>query len=589
MVGDEQATGVDEISPVLLIDGNDRDAEIFRCALLEAKRWCGPLTRVSSLVDGVSHLRQAHISVVVIDLSLPDCQGLEIIRRLQIAAANAPPIVVLTGLDNEEFALQALQAGAQDYLVKGQFEPRSLARTLRGAIERHRMTSELRQARERERYLATHDPLTGLPNRGLFRDRLQQAIATAERYDRGIAVLSLDLDRFQMVNDTLGEAAGDHVLQEIARRLSTRLRVSDTVARLSGDQFTVVLYGIARPIDAGRVTENLLREALQPIRLADREIVVTPSIGIALFPHDGRDSESLMRNADAAMHRAKQGGSKGYAFYAPEMNSRATELLSVENALRGAVQADQLRLHYQPFVEGGTGKILGAEALLRWRHPELGLVPPGEFIPLAEETGLIVAIGEWVLREACRQVRDWERQGLPLLSISLNVSPRQFWHADFVEVVRDSLRVSGLPGPKLSLEITETCVMRDVEATIEMLSAIKGEGVHISLDDFGTGYSSLSSLSLLPLDTLKIDRSFVMECVDQAPSATITSAIIGLARNLDLAIVAEGVETTAQRDFLLERGCRPMQGFLFAPPMDPESFQEVLARGQIEVDEKVAD
>jgi diguanylate cyclase (GGDEF)-like protein len=564
----------------LIVEDNLADFVLIREAL-SANPSPVELVHVERLCDAELKLVEQNFDVVLLDLSLPDSHGLDSLTRLLGAITTCPPIVVMTGLDDETVALRAVQAGAQDYLVKGQLDPRTLMRILRSAMERHRMMRDLDSAKRREHHLATHHPLTELPNRYLFYDRLEQALAGARRNGKCVAVLFLDIDRFKSINDTLGHGVGDQILQEVARRLCQTVRSSDTAAHLAGDEFTVILSEISKAVDAAKVVQNITEALGRPFELENRELDVTASIGVAVFPDDGEDAETLINNADTAMYQAKKDGRNGHRFYASEMHDRARERMALENDLRGALERNELRLYYQPKVHGATGEIVAAEALIRWLHPKRGMVPPLDFIPLAEETRMIDPIGEWVIHEACRQKRAWQDAGLLPLAVSVNVSPLQFVHSDLVSMIRNSLETFGLRGDCLELEITESCLMNDVSQAIETLMTIKALNVEISLDDFGTGYSSLSVLQRLPLDTLKIDRSFVCDSTTDPDAAMITSAIISLANNLDLKIVAEGVEDADQCGFLLDLGAPIMQGYLFSPPLPADDFEALLRRGPI--------
>ncbi|HWA36569.1 MAG TPA: EAL domain-containing protein [Burkholderiales bacterium] len=430
-------------------------------------------------------------------------------------------------------------------------------------------TAELKSAEERARHLADHDALTGLPNRRLLEDRLTQALAASYRNRKQTAVMFVDLDRFKNINDSLGHSVGDVILKEVAARLVKQLRVVDTICRTGGDEFVVVLPEIKRSADAAGVAQKIIENLSQPIRVEERELTVTPSIGIAVFPEDGRDTEALIRNADAAMYHAKEQGRANYQFFTEQMNLSASRRLALENDLRRAVTRGELRVHFQPIVEAGSGKVVAHEALVRWQHPERGLIGPAEFIQIAEDTGLILKIGEWMLKEACR----WAtfigiERGLP---VSVNLSPRQFNDPRLPGIVAKALKASGLPAHLLELEITESTAMQHTDATMNTLKKLKDLGVSIAIDDFGTGYSSFSYLKLFPVNTLKIDRSFISEVENNGDHRAIVAAIIALAQVLGLRVVAEGVETEGQRQFLRGFGCEHVQGYLTGRPVDPET------------------
>ncbi len=436
----------------------------------------------------------------------------------------------------------------------------------RGAIGATLDITERKRAEEQIKSLAYHDSLTGLPNRRLFQDRLSMAVAQAHRNSQRLAVLFLDLDRFKPVNDALGHAAGDRLIQDVAERLRTCLREGDTVARLGGDEFTLLLPGVAQVVDAARVAEKVLDTLRVPFLIEYRELLATASIGISLYPEDGRDADRLVKSADAAMYRAKQQGRDNYQLCAPALNATALERLALESSLRHAVGQDELVLHYQPVLDLASGRVRAMEALLRWRHPELGLVPPADFIPLAEMTGLVIAFSPWVLRTACAQAREWQDAGHPGLGVAVNLSARQLQHPDLVGEVKRALEETKLEAGFLELEISETSAMQGPEANVPTLQALKALGVRIAIDDFGTGCSSLRYLKRFPIDALKIDRSLTAEITRDPDDAAIANVVIALAHTLKLRVVAEGVETDDQLAFLTARRCDQAQGFLFGSP-----------------------
>ena len=437
---------------------------------------------------------------------------------------------------------------------------------------------ERKLAQQRLTHLAHYDSLTGLPNRVLFHDRLQLAMIDARRTQRLVAVMLLDLDRFKHVNDTLGHGVGDLLLKQVAQRLLKCVRAGDTVSRLAGDEFALILPGVLHADNVSRLTQRILKSLSEPLVLDGHTVSVSGSLGVTLFPNDHDTLEGLLKNADAAMYRAKEAGRNACQFYSAEMHASAERRLTLENHLRRAIERGEFVLHYQPQVDLASGDIIGMEALLRWQSPELGLVSPMDFIPLAEETGLIVPIGEWVLRTACKQTRAWQLAGLsPLSRISVNFSARQFQKGVATRIA-DILVESGLVPSALVLELTETSLMLDSDVVRATLDAIDEMGVQIAIDDFGTGYASLSYLKRFPIDVLKIDRSFVRGIPSDSNDVAITGAIITMAHSLGLKVVAEGVETAAQFAFLRERGCNAMQGFYFSKPLAVEAFTALLQR-----------
>ncbi|MEO1092341.1 MAG: EAL domain-containing protein [Pseudomonadota bacterium] len=449
-----------------------------------------------------------------------------------------------------------------------------------------RDVSARREAEETIRRLASRDPLTGLPNRLLFDDRLAQTVERARRNPQEFVVMLLDLDRFKLVNESLGMAKGDLLLREVARRLVLVLRRSDTVARLGGDEFLLLLPGCRGAENAAKVAQKILDVMRHPYAINGQELSATASLGIALFPHDGADGETLVRNADTALYRTKEQGRNSYQFYTNDMNARAFERLVLETQLRRALERGELVLHYQPVVSAETGEITAVEALVRWFHPELGRVPPGEFIPLAEETGLILPIGQWVLTEACRQIREWQRQGFAELRLAVNLSGRQFKQRNLVDTIRRVLQATGMPAHLLELELTESALMEDVGESVGRLQAIHDLGVQFAVDDFGTGYSSLAYLKRFPIRCLKIDRSFIKDVTTDANDAAIAQAIVALAEMLNISVVAEGVETREQLAMVRRFRCDELQGFLFSGPLPGDELLALLRSGRrLEVDD----
>jgi diguanylate cyclase (GGDEF)-like protein/PAS domain S-box-containing protein len=440
--------------------------------------------------------------------------------------------------------------------------------------------TERKRTEEQINALAYHDPLTGLANRTLLFRMVDQALEVAQRNNMNGALLFIDLNRFKPINDTLGHTLGDRLLVEIADRLRATLRAEDVVARIGGDEFVVGLLDIARSDHASIVAQKILAAIAEPYFIDGHELQVGAAIGISLYPRDGADIEALLAAADIAMYRAKHGGhgdhdGAGYAFYAEDMNARAAERLRIEAGLRRALERDELLLHYQPKVAIADGRIVGAEALVRWNHPERGLVPPGEFIPVAEETGLILQVSEWVLEAACAQSRRWQDAGLPALKIAINLSAREF-NPKLPARIGAALARHGIPPELLDLEITEGMLMNSTEQVIAMMAELAAMGVSLSLDDFGTGYSSLSYLRRFPIDSLKIDRSFVIDLPDDANASAIASAIVSMSKRLQHRVVAEGVETRAQLQFLEAHGCDEIQGYFFSPPLPPEKFEAMV-------------
>lgn len=523
-------------------------------------------------------------SVVFLDMRMPPGpDGVWAATRIRELDPRVDIVVVTaySDIDPEEIARRVPPAGSLFYLQKP-FHAHEI-RQLAGALGRRR------QAEDRIRQLAYFDDVTGLPNRALFKERLTQAVALARRNQRRLAVLFLDLDNFKRINDTLGHSIGDLLLQEAAKRLLLNVRASDAVvqgsavdteglARFGGDEFTLVLAEISQETDAALVARRLLETLAQPVSLAGHDVTVTASIGIAVYPQDGQDVEALLKNADMAMYFAKREGRNTFQFFTEAMNAAALKRMAMESHLRRALELGELSLHYQPQIDVATGSTTGAEALLRWNCRELGAIPPAEFIPLAEETGLIVPIGEWVLRTACAQAKAWRLAGVPLPRVAVNVSVHQFAQDDFPALVARILSEVGLEPGALEIEITESVLLKDGEAALTTLRELKALGVHLAIDDFGTGYSSLAYLKQFPIDRLKIDRTFVCSVNNDPQDRAIAAAIIAMAESMNLSVTAEGVETEGQLSFLRSRHCDEAQGYLLSRPLPTQEAAEFLQR-----------
>ena len=525
----------------------------------------------------------------VIDKTLPDIilielQRAEIAELAPLEALRArddsrnTPVILLSPRANEETRLRAIELGADVYLLKP-VSPRELLLRLRNALNLISYQNRL----------AHYDPLTGLPNRALFLQRLDEALRRRTQVTGQAALLHINLDRFKQINEGLGHKMGDALLRAVAARLDGTLRSGDTLSRiepkaqpnalahLGGDEFTILSLRLRQADDAGSIARRILATMTKPFKLFERELYVTPSIGIAIYPDDGENAALLLKHAVAAMDQAKRSGGNHFEFCSSTINQRSLERLSLENALRKAVKQDELRLHYQPKVDVASGRLVGVEALMRWMHPSLGMVAPYRFIPVAEESGLILELGCWALQAACRQAKAWHEQGMANLHIAVNVSSHQFRQSGLVDMVAETLQESGLAPAALTLELTESCIMSNVESSIATMQALKGLGVDLSIDDFGTGFSSLSYLQRFPLDELKIDRSFIMALSGNNKGVALVSGIIGLADNLQLRTVAEGIETEEQLKHIRNMGCKFCQGYLFSKPVTAEQFVEFAA------------
>lgn len=528
--------------------------------------------RVDSRLDLISALDTREWDAVVCDYTIPGFSGLaalEVIREREVDL----PFIFVSGTIGQETAVGAMRSGANDYVMKddlGRLGP-AIQRELREAESRR----DRRRAEERLHFLAHHDPLTGLPNRVVFMERLEAALGRADESGRVVGVAFVDLDRFKAVNDTLGHTMGDRVLEAVADRLKRCMRPGDSIARLSGDEFTLVLPEMSGPDDARPVSERILGELARPFRVEGREIYLGASLGVALYPQDAVDARSLVRAADGALQEAKQRGRSNCQFFTTGMMARAEDNLALEQELRKSLEhREDLELHYQPIVTAGAGRVVQLEALLRWNHPDRGLLTGAAFVPLAEEVGLIVPLGALALEAAARQAAEWRRElGSGVPRIAVNVSAIQMRGAAFAEIVKNTLDEAGLDGSALVIELTETAVMQEPDVAAETLTRLRELGVEVSLDDFGTGYSSLAHLRRLPLDNLKIDRSFVRRVPDHPDDTAIASTIMAMGRLLQLAVIAEGVETEQQATFLRAEGCDMMQGHLFGHPHPASEIQ----------------
>lgn len=674
----------------ILLAGEPPEALPLLEKALQASVPYATIARSHGLDEALARIGEAQYDLFFVDAAHANGGLRKLMTRLRDLGVNAPAVVV-TGVESDDAGAAVLREGAQDYLVRGRFDPALVARTVRNIVEcrflasavalsearyqrllasvtdytytviidsghaaaskhgpgcaavtgyssdefdadpflwyrmvhdadrpavlelasqiiegktppplEHRIIhrdgsvrwikntpvphydrqgrlvsydglvsdiTERKQAEQKLSHASYYDSLTDLPNRELFRDRLRQALIQARRHGRMLAVMVLDLDRFKGINETLGHTMGDLLLQAVAKRLVRCVREDDTVARPGGDEFTILFADMAEAQDASLVARKIHEALIKSFSLGGREYFITTSIGISLYPAHGADVDTLIKNADAALYQAKARGRNNHQFYIEAMHAEADKKLFLENSLRKAIDREEFTLHYQPLVDLGSGRTTGAEALVRWQHPELGLLSPLEFIPLAEETGLIIPLGDWILQKACMQARQWRDAGFPPLRISVNLSMRQFTQNAVTDTVLKAINAAQLNPGLLELELTESMVMNDAETTIASLRELKAIGVHLSLDDFGTGYSSLSRLKDLPLSTLKLDQSFVSAITRDKSNAAISRAIIGLSHNLDLRVIAEGVETTDQLEFLRGLECDGVQGYLFSRPL----------------------
>jgi diguanylate cyclase (GGDEF)-like protein len=570
-----------EKAPILIIDD---DAHV-RGLLLSVLSDSYDCSEAESAEHALTALAESHFDLVISDIQMGGMSGLDLVPRVHSIAPDSV-VLMVSGQRNIEAAIAAMHVGAFDYIMKPFNIPHleaAVKRALKHSallrenrIDKEQIESLLRQRTAEVDRLAYYDTLTDLPNRTLFEDRLVQALAVGQRANQTLAILFVSLDQMKKVNDTLGHPVGDRLLKEVAFRLKLCITESDTVARFGGKEFAILLTSTTKTRDVLEIIDAI-REGLKPsFDLDGQELFGTASIGVSVFPLDGEDSQSLLKNAGAALYRAKNAGGDNYQFYTADMHAIASKRLALETSLRQAIDNAELLLHYQPRVVVDSLQISAIEALVRWQHPLLGLVSPADFIPLAEETGLILPIGEWVMREACRQNKSWQEQGFAPMRVSVNISALQLQRQDLAEIVDRILEETQLAPEFLELELTESSIMSNAEGAIDVLTRLQTMGVMISIDDFGTGFSSLSYLKRLPIDALKIDQSFVREVTTDQDDAALVMAIITLAHNLRLQVVAEGVETEEQWRFLHLLKCDEIQGFVFSKPLPPDALERLL-------------
>jgi predicted signal transduction protein with EAL and GGDEF domain len=578
-------------SAKILVADDDLNVRLLTRQCLEAENMI--VVEAASGPEAIDAFVRERPDLVFLDVEMPGMSGLEVCQRIrQMPQGEYIPIMIVTGSDDRQSIDQGFEAGATQYKTKP-VNWSLLGRDVQYMLRASNAFNALKRQEDRLRYLAYYDPLTSLPNRRSFNEQLSRILKRCQRHKSSAALMFIDLDNFKRINDSIGHGRGDRLLVEIAKRLTLELREDDAVnyfsdqnaedgdrdsnteiARLGGDEFTVVLSDVD-PGHVERVAKRILDRLSEPIALQSHNPVVTPSIGIAIYPEDGTDPDTLVRNADTAMYVAKAEGRSCFRFYNEEMNSKAVEQLKMEEELRHAMQNNELQLRYQPQIEIDTGNVVSMEALVRWKHPLRGMISPAEFIPVAERTGQIIELGEWVMNEVARHCLYWETLGLPEFRICVNISPLQFNQGNLTKSMEDFLGRSGLAPHRLELELTESAIMTDAETNIAKLNELKGLGLELAVDDFGTGYSSLSYLKRFPIDTLKIDQSFVAD-LDTADGAAIVDAILALSKTLKLRSIAEGIEEADQLRYLVNLRCDLLQGYYFARPLYPEDVPDIL-------------
>jgi diguanylate cyclase (GGDEF)-like protein len=570
----------------ILIADDEVQIRDLLCELLSPSYEC---VGVNSAEQALKLLRAEKFDLILSDIRMSGLSGLEMVPHV-LSIAPETVVIMISGGQQIESAIEALRVGAFDYITKP-FDLRHVEAAVRRALDHHALRESkrryendleelIKQRTAQVDHLSYHDALTGLPNRILFEDRVAQAILSAQRNKQMLGVMLLDLDRFQTTNDTLGPMVGDRVLCDVAERLTICVRTGDSIARLGSDEFAILLTQLESAEDTDELHQKIVAAFQQPFLCGTHELYLTASKGISFYPLDGTDTHSLLKNAGAALCQAKEQGGDAYQIYRAEMNAGSLKRLALENSMRRALERDEFIVHYQPQADVGTQHITGVEALVRWQHPELGLISPAEFIPLAEETGLMVSLGEWVLRTACAQNKAWQQAGFTKLSMSVNLSLRQFRQTNLTGMVEQVIRETGVDPTCLELELTESAVMMNTESAVTTLRKLQALGIRIAIDDFGTGYSSLNYLKNLPIDTLKIDRSFVRDAATNPVDAAIVQAIITLAHSLNLKVKAEGIETQEQLDFLRLLRCDEIQGYLLSRPLPAEALEQLLLAEQ---------
>ncbi len=561
---------------ILILEDDPFEAEELQLSLTE--RGYHVVSVVDNAKDCMEQIRGGEIDLIIIDIVLEgDLDGIDIAEM--VSRFYNTPFIYLTAHDSDELLTRAEKTRPVAYLLKP-YRIKELDFLIRAGLERWKLEQRLQREKAKAEadlwQLATHDPLTQLPNRDLFINRLERSIRKARRANTHIGLLFIDLDHFKEINDSFGHFVGDQILQSVARHLEEHTRADDTVARLGGDEFTVIIDELDDFQNIGIFGQKLIDSFNKPFSAGKLQFTLNTSIGISLYPEDGTNPATLLRNADAAMYRAKAEGRSNFQFYTADMTERAKARVHIESELRVALEEKQFVLHFQPQINIETNQVIGAEALIRWHHPEKGLVPPLEFIPIAEKTGQIVAIGKWVLETACTKLALWQQQGIYPGKISVNLSQRQISRPAFVDMIRDVLQKTQCDPNCLELEITESLLISNPERIERELQELRDLGFSIAIDDFGTGYSSLGYLKKFPINRLKIDRTFIRDIPEDSNDQAISRAIIALSSSLDLEVIAEGVENDAQKQFLRENGCLMAQGFYYSKPLPEQEFLKYL-------------
>ena len=553
-----------EERPIVVLADDDPSIRLMVRHVLESEDF--DIVEASDGLEALKAVEKHHPALILLDAIMPGIDGFTTCQQIKDKGYTDIPVMMITGLDDDASVERAYEVGAIDFITK----------PIKWAVLKHRVKSVVAKviAERKVKLLAYRDTLTGLPNRLLFADRLEQAVVRSERTRTSMALMLIDIDDFKLVNDSFGHDAGDKLIKAVGDLISKSLRRADTIARLGGDEFAVIIEGIDGPDDAISIADNLTTILEHNVRLDDQETYTSASIGIAVYPGDGKDARTLLKNSDTAMYRAKESGRHCFQFYKPEMSVSAMERLDLENSLKAAFENDEFLIHYQPVVDLHKNEVVGVEALLRWHHPEKGMIQPNDFVSVVEDCGLIVALGEWMINSVCKQVKLWHDAGLEKQNVSINLSPRQFKEQDLVTLFTQALAENGIEGSSLSVEVTERTLIDNIGEVEKTLKKLREMGVRILLDDFGTGYASLAYLKEFPVDVVKIDHVFIAGIPDNQDDSAIVDAIAGLTRGLKLALHAEGVENERQLNVLKGLGCQFAQGYYWSKPLPGNEYEQ---------------
>ena len=553
-----------EERPIVVLADDDPSIRLMVRHVLESEDF--DIVEASDGLEAIKAVEKHHPALILLDAVMPGIDGFTTCQQIKDKGHTDIPIMMITGLDDDASVERAYEVGAIDFITK----------PIKWAVLKHRVRSVVAKviAERKVKLLAYRDTLTSLPNRLLFADRLEQAVIRSERSRTSMALMLVDIDDFKLVNDSFGHDAGDKLIKAVGDLISKSLRRADTIARLGGDEFAVIIEGIEGADDAISIADNLTTILEHNVRLDDQETYTSASIGIAIYPDDGKDARTMLKNADTAMFRAKENGRHCFQFYKPEMSVSAMERLDLENSLKAAFENDEFVIHYQPVIDIHKNEVAGVEALLRWQHPDKGMIHPSDFISVAEDCGLIVVLGEWLINSVCKQIRVWQDSGLNDQNVSINLSPRQFNEQDIVALITQALSENNIEGSSLSVEVTERTLIDNVGEVDTVLKKLREMGVKVMLDDFGTGYASLAYLKNFPVDVVKIDREFISGIPDNQDDAIIVDAIAGLTRGLKLTLLAEGIENDRQLEVLKSIGCKYAQGFYWSKPIPGNEYEQ---------------